>query len=143
MISLVAFFTWVKFLLKFRVSKTFGPLFKMMYQMTIALLKFLVFWFVMILCFSCVALLVFTHTEDFHTMRSSFTFFLLAGLGSFDLTVFDVKPEDGADEEVIKNATALAELGVIFMIVYLFINLILMLNFVIAILSEVFSQFTD
>jgi hypothetical protein len=128
----------------FRVTKQFGPLFKMIYQMTIELGKFLVFWFTMMVIFSCVAMLVFSHSPGFHNLWDSFIYFLSAALGSYDFSVFTVKVSDDEMNDVrAKNAEALGEFGTIYMIFYLFVNLILMLNMVIAILAEVFTQYSE
>ena len=59
MLAAVALLTWVKCLLQFRVTMTFGPMFKIMYKMVVDLIKFLVIWIMILLAFSCVSLLVF------------------------------------------------------------------------------------
>lgn len=136
LLSALVTFTWVKLLLMFRVSKQFGPLFKMIHQMTIELGKFLVFWFTMILIFACIAMLVFSHISQFHDLWDSFIYFLSAALGNYDLTIFKISVDAGYTNDVREiNALALNEFGIIFMIIYLFVNMILMLNMVIAILA--------
>jgi hypothetical protein len=115
----------------------------MIFKMTLELGKFLVFWFVMIVIFSCVAMLVFSHSKTFHDLQTSFVFFLQAALGSYDFSIFKVTPNDTGDQEAMENAKRISEWGVIYMVVYLFVNMILMLNMIIAILAEVFSKFTD
>lgn len=93
----------------FRVTKQFGPLFKMIYKMTLELMKFLVFWFVMILIFSCVAMLIFSHIENFHNIKDTFFYFLQAALGSYDFDTFDMSSVlDGDDDDIkINNAKRL------------------------------------
>lgn len=116
----------------------------MIKQMTIELGKFLVFWFTMIIIFSCIAMLVFSHSKGFHNLWDSFIYFLSAALGSYDFTVFDVKVSDDEMNDVrARNAEALGDFGTIYMIFYLFVNLILMLNMVIAILAEVFASYSE
>ena len=81
----------------------------MIWQMTIELGKFLVLWFTMILIFSCVAMLIFSHSKGFHSLWESFIYFLSAALGSYDFSVFVVKvnEDDEANEERVENALAL------------------------------------
>lgn len=52
-------------------------------------------------------------------------------------------PNDPTDEEAYENATSLSNFGILYMVVYLFINMILMLNMIIAILAEVFAKFSE
>jgi hypothetical protein len=47
------------------------------------------------------------------------------------------------DHEAMENAERLSSFGVIYMVVYLFVNMILMLNMIIAILAEVFAKFSE
>ena len=142
-ISALVMFTWTKFLLMFRVTKAFGPLFKMIYQMTVELGKFLVFWFIMILIFACVSMMIFSHNETFHDLWTSFLYYLSAALGGYDFSVYTVEVEAEASKVAKENAKSLEEFGILFLIVYLFVNLIIMLNMVIAILAEVFSLFNE
>ena len=108
-------------------------------------MKFLVFWFVMILIFSCVAMLIFSHIENFHNIKDTFFYFLQAALGSYDFDTFDMSSVlDGDDDDVkINNAKRLSSFGEIYLVLYLFVNMILMLNMVIAILAEVFTRFNE
>ena len=59
LLALIAFLTWIKTIFQFRVTKSFGPMFKIMYKMVIDLSKFLVIWIMVLLGFSCVSILVF------------------------------------------------------------------------------------
>jgi hypothetical protein len=72
-------------------------------------------------------------------LSSSFIYFLAAALGSYDLTVFTVMPDDTTNETTMDNASSLSTFGIIYMVIYLFVNMILMLNMIIAILAEVFA----
>lgn len=58
MASLV-FFTWLKLIFFFRVSTTFGPVFKIIEEMTIDLGKFMVIWSLIFIMFTFVAILAF------------------------------------------------------------------------------------
>jgi hypothetical protein len=127
----------------FRVTKQFGPLFKMIYQMTVELGKFLIFWFIMIIIFASISMMIFSYSETFQSLWPSFVFYLSCALGGYDFSVFLAEPEENATQLAKDNAKSLYEFGIIFMVFYLFVNLVIMLNMVIAILAEVFSKFNE
>jgi predicted permease len=89
-------------------------------------------------------MLVFSHSKDFHDLYDSFIYFLSAALGNYDIAVFEVKvTDDEINDERVYNALVLGKFGVFYMIVYLFVNMVLMLNMVIAILAEVFGKYSE
>lgn len=59
LLSSLVFFTWMRLIFYFRVSQTFGPMFKIMQEMIIDLGKFLAIWLIIQLMFACVAILAF------------------------------------------------------------------------------------
>lgn len=89
LLAIVALSTWLKLLFMFRLTHSFGPMFKILYQMTKDLVKFLVIWIVIMITFSCVAILAFAQVPTFRSLETSFIYFLISSLGAFDLTVFD------------------------------------------------------
>jgi len=54
------FVIWMKFFLTFRLTRTFGPMFKVLWAMVIDLMKFLVIWVALIILFTCVAMVLFS-----------------------------------------------------------------------------------
>ena len=59
LLGFIAFLTWLKLILYLKVSKIFGPLFKMMEEMTYDLIKFMIIWVLVIVTFACTATLFF------------------------------------------------------------------------------------
>lgn len=58
-LALIASNTWIKLLLKLRITKTFGPLFKVIQKMIIDLSSFMILWVLELVIFSSVSLIVF------------------------------------------------------------------------------------
>ena len=138
--------TWLKFFLTFRFTRTFGPMFKVLMEMIVDLAKFLVLWVVLILLFTCVSLVFFSQNDNFRNFEGVFMFFIQASIGSYSMSVFTMESESAEelgldiDQDVFDDqAKFMTNFGQYFMIVFLLINLVLMLNFVIAILSSTFG----
>jgi hypothetical protein len=126
-LALVAFLTLIKLFLQFEFTPSFGPLYKMLQRMLGELMKFLVIWSIQLVMFAAVAVLAFGSLETFSDFNSSIVYFVEASLGNFDMENFESPNQN------------LYLLGEYFQVLFLLINLILMLNLVIAILSKSFS----
>ena len=59
LLAITAFFQWLKLFFCFRVSQSFGPMFKILYQMTLDLVKFICIWCIVLVMFSCIGILAF------------------------------------------------------------------------------------
>lgn len=135
LLALIGFLIWLRLFFCFRISQTFGPMFRILYSMVQDLIKFIIIWFVIIIMFSCVGILAFGELETFSDLNKSFQYFISSGLGEFDYAVFELVDEvHGRHEQLYQS-------GVWFNILFLLINLVLMLNFVIAIMSSTFGNF--
>jgi len=134
LLSAIAFFTWFKLFLCFRVSETFGPMYKMMGNMIYKLVIFLVIWAVILGMFTCVAILCFGEIEFFYNLFDVLIMFFESGLGAWDYSLYHGYNDD---QEPLDT---LYYIGVLFQCLFLLINLVLMLNFVIAILTNTFAE---
>jgi len=56
---------WLKFFMTFRMTRAFGPMFKVLWSMVIDLSKFLTVWVVLILLFTCVTMVLFSKNPAF------------------------------------------------------------------------------
>lgn len=137
LIALAAFNTWLKLLLRMRVTRTFGPMFKMLLNMAYDLVIFMFLWVVILLTFTCVSNLIFGDLPSFQNFFSSLQIFFEAALGSWDANVY--RGNDIYGEPL----TELRIIGLVFNMIFLLINMVLLLNFVIAILSATFTKFED
>jgi hypothetical protein len=127
-LAAVAFLTLLKLFFLFEFTPTFGPLYKMLSRMLGELAKFLIIWAIQLTSFAAVSVLAFGSLPAFRTFNQSIIYFVEASLGEFDMPAFEGKSD------------SMTLLGKYFLIVFLMLNLILMLNLVIAILSQAFTS---
>jgi hypothetical protein len=57
--------TWLKLFFKLRITKDFGPLFKVIQKMFLNLFKFLIIWTLEIFIFASMSNLIFIDTAEF------------------------------------------------------------------------------
>jgi hypothetical protein len=137
LLAFVALGTWLKLLLKLRVTRLFGPMFKMLINMTVDLAQFLILWIVELVMFACVALMIFSQLPKFNSFTDIVIMYFEASLGSWNLNYYLGKTNDGLPNE------NLYMIGVIFHCIFLLVNMVLFLNFVIAILSSTFAFYEN
>jgi len=137
LLTVMVFLVWMKMLLYFRVNKEFGPLLKMVELMSEELTKFTVIWFQIIIVFVSTGVILFGGLPLFHSIFDTFVFFFEASLGEWDGEVYHEPNEEG---EVNKS---LETIGVLYHMLFLLINLVLMLNLVIAILSNTYKSYSQ
>lgn len=87
--------------------------------------------------FSSVAVLIFGDVDAINTMPNAIVWFFQSSVGTFDFGVFNVTDDAG---NVINQVQVL---GTVFLVVFLLANMILLLNFVIAILSATFAKYDE
>jgi hypothetical protein len=87
--------------------------------------------------FSAVATLMFGDVPQFATNSDTFVYFFQSSLGNMDFTQFDT---DGITSPV---SIYTERVGYIYYSIFLLSNMVLLLNFVIAILSSTFARFEE
>lgn len=153
-LACVAALIWFKCLLLFRVTKTFGPMFKIISIMIKDLLQFFVIWTIVILMFTCVAMLAFGELEAFQSFFDVFLIYFESCVGSWNLKIYQSPSIHLADQEnkfvlededsqTLVNKSWIEQFGKGYHVLFLIINLILFLNFVIAILSQTYTTYED
>jgi hypothetical protein len=83
--------------------------------------------------FASVSVLLFGSLPTYSTLDTALIYWFQAAIGSFDLGTMELMDKDGNRMEF------LYDFGVIYTLIFLMANLILLFNFVIAILSDTFS----
>ena len=119
---------WFRCLLLLQLSETFGPLIQMIYAMFLVFGQFTVLYLIELLTFSCIAALSLTDNPAFSNLFNAFRTYLSASLGEFDLHQYDEYPG-------FKGT-----FGMALHILVLFINMILIINLLIAIMSDTYSR---
>jgi len=98
----------------------------------------MVIWMLVVITFTCVGTLIFGSLEAFQSTFQVFIVFFESALGEWDNEIFEIPAEEGQDvNEFVKTV------GHIYNVIFLLINLVLMLNLVIAILSNTFGNYAD
>ena len=75
LLAFVALATWIKTIFLFRITQSFGPMFKIIHKMFYELGKFLVIWCMVLLTFSCISTLIFGNLKTFDNLNSTFLYY--------------------------------------------------------------------
>lgn len=128
LITIIIAIQWVRAISAFYVSRFFGPLIKILANMLIDLVKFMVIMGISFFIFCCIGSTLFRDLTSYANIQTAMLTLFQAALGGFDFTVFyDL------------DSTVLKTLGFIFLTGYLIFMMITLLNFVIAILSDTYA----
>jgi uncharacterized membrane protein (DUF373 family) len=71
-----------------KYTQMFGPIFKMIEQMTKDLGKFMVIWMTIILMFGCVGLLMFGELEAFQSLFPTLIMLFESSLGEWNMEIY-------------------------------------------------------
>ena len=82
-------FMWGRFILMLQLTKTFGPMLRIIIVMIGDVLKFLFIWTVMLFCLASVASLLFGSLKEYSKFFDVFFLMFGTGLGNYDTTVFE------------------------------------------------------
>lgn len=119
---------WLRVIVLLRLSETFGPLLVMIVAMFKIMLTFFVIYFLGLLTFASVATLTLSESTNFRDLFESFRIYLMASLGNFDIMQYD-------NLEGWKKYYA-----ILLHVMVLFSFLILIINLLIAILSDEYGK---
>ena len=88
----------------------------------------------MLLGFSSVGFITFQDVPELSSFEFSFRYFLQASFGSFDVSIFDI---------YLPGRPDLARIGVYFILLFVFLNLIILVNVVIAMMADTYGYMTS
>jgi hypothetical protein len=126
-IGAVAALNWARLVVMLFLTKNFGPLLTIFTSMIEILLNFFFLWGIFLLMFATVGNLCFNELESMETVLSSFIVHFEAALGNWTLKIYD-------------GYSLGTKVPVIFHLLSVIVNMVLMLNLVIAILSETYAR---
>lgn len=95
---------------------------------------FIVVWYLNLMSFAMVGVFVFNELDRMATLPQSIIFFIDSAFGSYDLGVFDVFKPD---------RLFLYWFGIIFILVFVFLNMLILLNILIAMMADTYSLMTS
>ncbi len=127
MLACIASLFWLRMLLMLKLTKTFGPLIRIIHVMMKELGIFLVIWVIQLFIFTCIGFLIFGELPEYTNFLDVFIMLFQTALGHWDLSIYK-------DFSMGKN------IGEFFHIIVIILNLVLLINLVIAILSETYIR---
>ena len=127
MAALTAVF-WIRCILLLRLSETFGPNIVMIGAMLKIMAVFFVIFVLGLITFSSIASLTLSESANFVNLEDAFRIYLMASLGNFDIMQYD-------NLEGWKRYY-----GILLHVCVLFSFLILMINLLIAIMSDEYAK---
>ena len=127
-ISFTVFSQWVRILLFIRATKELGYLLEIIGIVMFKIIRFGVIYFIVMVIFVTTGRILFFDIPNYSTYTDWTTTLFSAALGQFDLTVFN-------DNYLLNKYY-----GYTFLVIYIFITNIVLLNFLIAVLSSIYSN---
>ena len=122
---------WLRSNMMLRLTETFGPLLVMIFEMGKLVIVFLFIYMLGLLTFSCVAALTLSVNPNFENLFESLRTYLNASLGDFDLEQYD-------EMEGWKKY-----FGIGLHVMVLFSFMILLINLLIAIMSDTYALMAE
>jgi hypothetical protein len=95
---------------------------------------FIVVWYLVLMMFSMIALFVFSEVKVMATLPDSMLYFINASFGGYDLSVFNIY---APDRPFIRG------FGIGFILVFVFLNMLILLNVLIAMMADTYSLMTS
>ena len=132
LISLICCFTWLMLLASLSNTVTFGPRVAMILKMVTDIVQFLIIYIMQLMAFALVASMAFVKIDQFNGFYETILYLYNASFGSYSLTLFD--SYDRPEMRIIGQA---------FLIFFVFVNLILLLNMVIAMMGNTFGAMSE
>ena len=126
LIALIVGVQWARVFFVFQASKYFGPLIKILSWMLIDVSKFFIIFGISFVIFLSAGRLMFITLSDFKNTYNASVYLISACLGNFDYTVFN------------DLTTPPYYFGYVYLVLFLWISTIILLNFIIAILTNIY-----
>lgn len=123
---------WARILLIFRVNSFVGPMLNIIQSMLVEVGKFIMIYFIVVLIFESSGRILFISVDEFKSESDAWLTLFSATLGSFKFSIFE------SDKMHLSK-----EYGYYFLILYLLVTNIVLLNFIIAILSNTYTKLRD
>ena len=124
--SLIIAIQWARVFFVFQASKAFGPLIKILTSMLVDVSRFAIIYVLAFVTFFTVGRIMFIELEDFQQSSRAIAYLFSACLGNFDFTIFN------------EPMTLPYYSGYLFLILFLILMSIILTNFIIAILTNVY-----
>ena len=127
LIALLTGLQFARIIFALQISRIFGPMIRIIFKMLLDLTTFMFLYMLIFIIFTCAGQLMFSELSEYTNFTQAAINTFSQGLGDFDYGIFD------------KATDTRKEFGYLFLTVWLIVSLIMLLNFLIAILSTTYS----
>ena len=131
MLAGFCFFYWIRFILMLKLSYTFGPMIQIFIKMSQDMGIFFALFFLQIIAFSAVGMLTFGEVPEYSNLSSAIIMIFQTAMGSWDLTIYDELADDRRF------------FGIVFHFILICVNLLLLLNLMIALMSDTYVDLSE
>lgn len=131
LLAATVMFFWIRLLVMLKLTETFGPLLEIVIKMIFDMLIFFGIFTIQIVTFASVGILLFGEVDNFNNLESACLYIFTSSMGSFDFTIYDNMSESRY------------KVAILFQVIVLCMNLILLLNLLIAIMADTYSRFNE
>lgn len=121
---------WLRILLLFRLTRFLGPLVKMIQNMMNDIMIFMILFVTQLIIFASMGTLLFASVDEYGSLYDALKTLFSAALGDFS---FDTLADNNKNKYI----------GDSFLIIFIILNTILLLNLLIAILSSTYAMLED
>ena len=118
---------WLRCIMILRLTQLFGPTVVMIFRMTSIILQFFVIYVIGLITFASIGTMTLSEADEFHELFDALRIYLMASLGNFDLYQYE-------DLQGWKKYY-----GILLHVLVLFFYMILMINLLIAIMSDEYN----
>lgn len=136
-IGVIVLLSYAKQLCALMVTEILGPIITTIMYMFADIKTFIVIWVIVLVMFTAVGILGFQEVVAIKTFGDGFIFWIQAALGDWDISVFDVYDESELNQPVKHK------MGIYFTLIYVFINILVLLNVVIAMMADTYALMTS
>ena len=124
---------YLRFLTALRGTETLGPIISTIIYMLKDVSSFLVVWLLVILAFAQASVSMFQDVETLKSFDSSLFYWFECAFGGWDLSMYDAYLEKQPPSENLRR------FGIVFNLLYVAIQLIVLVNMVIAIMTDTYT----
>ena len=131
LLAATAFLFWIRLVFMLQLTSVFGPLIRTTAALMKDLITFFMLFTIQLIAFSCVGILCFGSIPEYDNLQDAFIMFFQTSLGEWDFEIYD-KLGDGKKY-----------FGIVFHVIVICVNMLLLLNLVIAIMSTTYAEFAE
>lgn len=131
LLASVAFLFWIRLIFLLKLTNTFGPLIAATGAMMQNLITFFLLFTIQLIAFACVGILTFGSLKEYATLYDTLIMFAESAFGNWDFSIYE---DLGEGKKYF---------GILFHLIVIIVNLLLLLNLVIAIMSHTYSNLSE